>query len=361
MKFATPFLFVISLSTCIAAPLEEKEEGGIVDAIGEVPEAEEWATVVLGVFPEELGEISAALNASSNFTAAAPENEAFEILEEDEEIIGITSDLVTLSGKNITVNLTSSMDESNSSWPSLNATLYYYFLPDVVITAGEENETDTTAANETSSKYQIFETLFDDESFVNLPNASAQVLVFNQTGGNMTVSFGAFESANVTSITIVEAEEGDGKNSSILVLDSILVPPVNASMTLGMANLTDFLAAAEQAGILEDLDTTTGVTIFAPTNDAFKEANMTSIPEQELREILANHVVQSEEHVWYSTEMLQVPPPLSLNTTGNATLEITEENGKLLVNGTSIVKADILTMNGVIHTIDEILMPENVD
>lgn len=352
MKFL-PIILFLGIASVVAGPVQEtpeQPEEDLSDVIGEVPESSNFGNDVLAYFPLEMEDITTALNESTNFTVTAPENGAYEIMEGGEEggIVGISSDMTTIGGENVTVNMTTL--EENGTWASLNSSLSYYFIPDELIMPGGN---DTTQAENATSTIQILATLFDDEAYVNLPNASAQVIVFNTTGENMTVSFGAFEAANVLKMEMVESPEGEGKNGSVLVVDSMIVPPVNVSTTAKLANLTAFLAAAEKADLLADLDSMIGVTIFAPSNAAFE--NITDLPEEDLRAALRNHVVQSNETVWYSTTLVEAPLPVSLNTTGDATLEVTELEGGLSVNGSMIEMANILTANGVIHIIDQVL------
>lgn len=114
---------------------------------------------------------------------------------------------------------------------------------------------------------------------------------------------------------------------------------------------TTLLVALAKTGLIREV-ATQRLTIFAPTDQAFAELglnprNIGSVPN--LREILLYHVVGGRV---FSGDLSAGFVP-SLNGAG---LEISLANG-VMVNDANVILADIRAFNGVIHVIDQVLMP----
>jgi uncharacterized surface protein with fasciclin (FAS1) repeats len=98
------------------------------------------------------------------------------------------------------------------------------------------------------------------------------------------------------------------------------------------------------------------LTLFAPSDEAFAKLglypnNIGSVPN--LREILLYHAVQGTV---YARDL----SPGFVPTLNGAAVEITL-NGGVQVNGANVILADARALNGVIHVIDEVLMPPNLN
>lgn len=94
------------------------------------------------------------------------------------------------------------------------------------------------------------------------------------------------------------------------------------------------------------------VTIFAPTDDAFQKLGITpkNVGEVDnLRAILLYHVVRGRI---LSTDLI----PGFVPTANGAAVEVNLDGG-VFINQAEVVKADIRFRKGVIHAIDEVLLP----
>jgi uncharacterized surface protein with fasciclin (FAS1) repeats len=131
----------------------------------------------------------------------------------------------------------------------------------------------------------------------------------------------------------------------------------------GNSDLTSLVAAVQRAGLTDALaDANAQLTVFAPTNAAFSTflqangfADVNAVPVDVLKQIILNHVVNTEV---MSTDLTTgyvstlatfgtAGPNLSLymNTTGGVTL-----------NGTvGVTTADVDASNGVVHVVDEVI------
>jgi uncharacterized surface protein with fasciclin (FAS1) repeats len=166
-------------------------------------------------------------------------------------------------------------------------------------------------------------------------------------------------------------------NGVIHVIDRVLLPPAEeATATLEEeatatepANLVETAAASGQFPTLVAAIKTTGLgetltgegpfTFFAPSEEAFAALPAGALDAlladpQALANILKYHVIAGAVR---STEFA--------NGMNAATLEgkplTFALNGGLTVNGAHVVTSDLLTSNGVIHVIDQVLLPPAVD
>jgi uncharacterized surface protein with fasciclin (FAS1) repeats len=117
--------------------------------------------------------------------------------------------------------------------------------------------------------------------------------------------------------------------------------------------------ALEAAGLVETLKGKGPFTVFAPTDAAFAklpEGTLRSLlmpaNKQKLKSILTYHVVAG------NVKAADVIKLSSAKTLNGQSITIKVVNGKVLINGATVVKADIAATNGTIHVIDTVLMPK---
>lgn len=118
-------------------------------------------------------------------------------------------------------------------------------------------------------------------------------------------------------------------------------------------------AALEAAGLVETLKGKGPFTVFAPTDEAFAklpEGTLKSLlkpaNKQQLTAILTYHVVAG------NVKAADVIKLSSVKTLNGQSVTIKVVGGKVLINGATVVKADIAATNGTIHVIDTVLMPK---
>jgi uncharacterized surface protein with fasciclin (FAS1) repeats len=120
-------------------------------------------------------------------------------------------------------------------------------------------------------------------------------------------------------------------------------------------SFTTLVAAVTAAGLVETLKGAGPFTVFAPSDDAFAklpagtvEGLLADIPK--LTKILTYHVVSGAV---MSTDIKGVMHPATVE---GSTLAIDPTSG-VKVNDATVVTADIVADNGVIHVIDTVLIP----
>jgi uncharacterized surface protein with fasciclin (FAS1) repeats len=120
--------------------------------------------------------------------------------------------------------------------------------------------------------------------------------------------------------------------------------------------------ALEAADLTETLASSPAITVFAPTNEAFEalpEGALETLlqPENQdaLRQVLTYHVLPQAVSAADATTG-EIPTaagaPLSL--------VVDEATGTLMVNNAQVIATDITADNGVIHVIDQVLLPPDL-
>ncbi|MGG6294074.1 fasciclin domain-containing protein [Leptolyngbya sp. AN02str] len=119
-------------------------------------------------------------------------------------------------------------------------------------------------------------------------------------------------------------------------------------------------AAIQAAGAQDMLSQPGPYTVFAPTNEAFEalppetlDALLQPENQEQLRQILAYHVVSGEVP---STEIT----PGEISTSEGQPLNVATEGANVIVGEARVVEPDIVASNGVIHAIDQVLLPPNL-
>jgi uncharacterized surface protein with fasciclin (FAS1) repeats len=124
-------------------------------------------------------------------------------------------------------------------------------------------------------------------------------------------------------------------------------------------NFKTLVAAVQAAGLVDTLKGTGPFTVFAPTDEAFAKLPAGTVddllkPENKdkLVAILTYHVVPGKV--------------MAADVTGKKTMAKSVQGGEITVDGTNgvkvdgatVVQADIVASNGVIHVIDAVIMPK---
>ncbi|XP_012886902.1 PREDICTED: periostin [Dipodomys ordii] len=123
--------------------------------------------------------------------------------------------------------------------------------------------------------------------------------------------------------------------------------------------LSSFRTAAITSDLLESLGRDGHFTLFAPTNEAFEK-----LPRGVLERIMGDKVASEALMKYHILNTLQCSEAIMgggvFETMEGNTIEIGCEGDSITINGIKMVnKKDIVTKNGVIHLIDEVLIPDS--
>jgi transforming growth factor-beta-induced protein len=169
---------------------------------------------------------------------------------------------------------------------------------------------------------------------------------------NVSISDGVY----IDKDTKVTAADVDAINGVIHVIDKVLLPPTVVDLALDNSNFSILVEAVVKANLVGTLSGPGPFTIFAPTNAAFEElfttlgvTGVADLTAEQLTPILMYHVVsgnvRSSDLSAGSVETLNGPIVIALSPSPT-------------INGTSnIVATDVQATNGVVHVIDEVLLP----
>jgi len=167
--------------------------------------------------------------------------------------------------------------------------------------------------------------------------------------------------------------EVEASNGVVYVIDTVLLPPVNALGTseAGNPSLTvrevlendgrfeTLLDALQAAGLSEMLDNPNeDLTLFAPTDEAFGQLSderlddLMADPEGELSHVLSYHVIGD------SLSINQIANDDIIPTVeGRPLFVTTDESANPFLNGQQITEFNIQASNGVIHVVESVLFP----
>ena len=163
------------------------------------------------------------------------------------------------------------------------------------------------------------------------------------------------------------------RNGVIHVPDQVLLPPsINdllvkfPSYTGDALSFTTLISAVELAGLssvfdIDDLNNPTQYTLLAPTNDALDPVPelLAKFLEPEwvdthLTQVLLYHVIAGAAN---STVVAGLD---TVDSVSGETLNITASDEGIMIKTANVVSADNYAYNGVIHAIDELLVPESI-
>ena len=127
---------------------------------------------------------------------------------------------------------------------------------------------------------------------------------------------------------------------------------------VGAGDFTTLAAALEAAGLVETLKGEGPFTVFAPTDEAFSKLPEGTVenllkPENidQLTAILTYHVVPG------AVKAADVVSLSEATTVNGANIAIAVEGESVMINDATVVAADVMASNGVIHVIDTVILP----
>ena len=123
-------------------------------------------------------------------------------------------------------------------------------------------------------------------------------------------------------------------------------------------SFSTLVAALQATGLEETLKGDGPFTVFAPTDEAFAKLPAGTVDNlllvenrDQLISILTYHVVAGEVT---SAEVVKLS---SATTVNGQDVQIRTQDGAVMINGATVAAADVMASNGVIHVIDEVILP----
>ncbi len=172
----------------------------------------------------------------------------------------------------------------------------------------------------------------------------------------------------INGINVIQ-KDWDAKNGVIHVINRVLIPPTSTIVGAAQANanLSYLVAAVLRASqgntnVAAVLNGAGPFTVFAPTNQAFINAGFATIDAINaadpavLTTILTYHVIGARI---FSSDLTDGATPATLN---GGTVKILLSGGAKVKGNSNttpsnIIATDIVTLNGVVHLVDQVLLP----
>ncbi|MGZ4600127.1 MAG: fasciclin domain-containing protein [Oryzihumus sp.] len=144
----------------------------------------------------------------------------------------------------------------------------------------------------------------------------------------------------------------DGKGS----FNGMATDPV-ATAASNNPLLSTLVTAVKQAGLVDTLNSAQGITVFAPTNDAFGKLDKATLdkamkdPKGLLTKVLTNHVVAGK----LAPEQLAG----THKTLGGGSITVAGSGANFTVDGNAkVICGNVPTANATVYIIDNVLVPK---
>lgn len=167
------------------------------------------------------------------------------------------------------------------------------------------------------------------------------------------------DGVRVNGVSVISPYDVDATNGIIHTIENVIVPESIAQFVNTVLepaffnkNFSTLVAAAVKADVVETLLTTPNLTIFAPDNKAFMKAGITldKVDSKTLASVLTYHVV--------GAKVLSSDIPQKATTVNGKSLKFSVASSGAYINGDTKIKAvDIESGSGVVHVIDQVLIP----
>ncbi len=174
---------------------------------------------------------------------------------------------------------------------------------------------------------------------------------------NVSLFFDTSDGVTINGVSSVITPDVKALNGIVHVVDAVIDIPNIVDHAVANPGLSSLVAALTDGGNTTFTDLLSNeeelFTVFAPGNDAF--SSFTNPNSNDINAILANHVVMGAAafrsdltNTYYTTEA-------EFATDENLSLYVNIDDGVTLNGTSSVVMADIVASNGVIHTVDAVI------
>ncbi len=173
-------------------------------------------------------------------------------------------------------------------------------------------------------------------------------------GGAAAEEEARIEAERVADSIAVAEQEAEAAAAAAMAPKSI------AETAMNTESLSTLVAALKAGDLAETFMNDGNYTVFAPTNEAFAGAqstvDMLLMPENKskLQSVLKYHVVDG------AAMAADLSDGQELTTLQGEKLMVKIADGKVMINNAEVVMADVEASNGVVHVINQPLVPKNM-
>ena len=171
-------------------------------------------------------------------------------------------------------------------------------------------------------------------------------------------------SIQINNATVTQADIM-ASNGIIHVIDTVLIPQDLVATAVSDGRFKTLVTALIAADLVPALKGNGIFTVFAPTDVAFAKLPPGTLDDllkpankAELINVLTYHVVGGKALT--AADLLAMDLPAQLAMLDNSETTISQDGFNLKINDASVIQADILALNGIIHAIDTVLSPPGI-
>merc|ERR1712195_304685 len=189
---------------------------------------------------------------------------------------------------------------------------------------------------------------------------------FKTVEGKSVVAHVSTAGVKINDATVTTADVA-ASNGVIHIISSVLLPPGVplppmptkniVALAAGIPDLSTLVTALKAGELITALSGKGPFTVFAPTNEAFA-----ALPDGTLAHLLDPVNIKQlqavlEYHVIPDAAMRSFDLADDVTTLEGKDVHITRRNGSIFINDAKVTTADTDTTNGVVHIIDQVLIP----
>jgi len=129
------------------------------------------------------------------------------------------------------------------------------------------------------------------------------------------------------------------------------------AVATGAGSFNTLVAAVKAAGLVETLQGPGPFTVFAPTDEAFAKLPKGTVEDLLKPENKAKLVSILTYHVVAGKVMAADVTTMKAKTVNGQSLDVQVADGAVTVDKAKVIKTDVAASNGVIHVIDNVVLP----
>jgi transforming growth factor-beta-induced protein len=168
----------------------------------------------------------------------------------------------------------------------------------------------------------------------------------------------------VNNATVIQADVM-ASNGIIHAVDTVILLPDIVQLAVSDGRFKILVTALTVAQLVLPLEGPGPLTVFAPTDAAFAKLppgviNDLLRPDNrpKLIKLLTYHVVGGKALT--AADIIAMNPPFKLKMLNNMTTQITKDGDNIKVNDATVIQADVIAMNGIIHAVDTVIIPPDI-
>lgn len=167
---------------------------------------------------------------------------------------------------------------------------------------------------------------------------------------------------------MIKTSDTEGQNGVIHLIDKVLKPPTEniVEVLQNDGNFSIMLEALQKVRAIDpdvlSVDTRTGhtsLTLFAPSDEAFRKLDKEQLQKvmtdtEYLTQVVKNHIVDNMVPSCAFNSKLHY----NVKTKQNV-VEIQKRNHHIEFGGAHVLKPDLVTRDGIVHFVDQVILPED--